>query len=281
MKKVGGAFFALLFPLIYLGAMLIVEIIAMVIMIIVNIDDLTSEYGFNDLINSFMSGNRLAIPSIISAIVGTGFAFLLAKKAKGIKLFENKPFDIKLALLCLLTALGGAFGLEYIATLIFPNSKPAENPIQNEFTFWIAVYAAIIAPICEELIFRKFMIDSAKKSRVPAPVICIMSGVVFAVVHDPTSAVYLFVTFVIGLIMALIYYKTNNILYPIILHAVNNTLSCVFMYLYEKDSSALDILEKEIWYIAGIAVFIISSAGIFLITKKNKNIDSLEQPIFK
>lgn len=85
------------------------------------------------------------------------------------------------------------------------------------------VIMVILAPVFEELIFRKFLIDRAVRYGQGAAVI--ISGLMFALFHGNLSqALY---AFCIGLLFGFIYVRTGRIRYPIILHCVINFIGSV------------------------------------------------------
>lgn len=95
-------------------------------------------------------------------------------------------------------------------------------------SFWLRVlFVGVLAPIFEELIFRKTLIDNcAKYGQWPA---IIISGLFFGLFHGNFQQ-FFFATF-IGMFFAYIYLKTGNIVYTILYHmAMNLTTSIVTVY---------------------------------------------------
>ena len=82
----------------------------------------------------------------------------------------------------------------------------------------IFIFIVMGAPVIEELFFRKLLIDKTlacgKKTAVLA------SALIFALVHGNfQQSLY---TFFMGLLLAFLYVKTANIVYPILLHMIIN-----------------------------------------------------------
>ncbi|WP_295721662.1 CPBP family intramembrane glutamic endopeptidase [uncultured Methanobrevibacter sp.] len=77
------------------------------------------------------------------------------------------------------------------------------------------------APIIEELIFRG-VIFTRLRPRLGIIWAMIISSALFALLHDPSGMIS---AFVFGLCMCVIYLKTDNIIIPMIIHCLNNTLS--------------------------------------------------------
>ncbi len=86
---------------------------------------------------------------------------------------------------------------------------------------------AVFAPILEELIFRKMMIDRLHNYGETA--VIVFTALCFGLFHG--NVTQLFYTTGVGLFLGYVYCKTGKIHYTIILHIVNNTLSTSIMLL--------------------------------------------------
>lgn len=89
------------------------------------------------------------------------------------------------------------------------------------------VTVGIFGPIAEELAFRGALYGGLRK-KFGTAVATVISAAIFAVAHQ--NSYLILMTAVLGLMLALIYESTNNLLYPILLHMLNNTLSCVDVF---------------------------------------------------
>ena len=85
---------------------------------------------------------------------------------------------------------------------------------------------AVIPAVCEEMIFRGVLVNALKhKGKVFAVVI---SSIMFSIFHfSPTQLIY---PVCFGLILSIVYLRTNNILFPMLLHFINNALSLSIQY---------------------------------------------------
>jgi membrane protease YdiL (CAAX protease family) len=88
---------------------------------------------------------------------------------------------------------------------------------------------AIVAPILEELLFRKLLID--RVGQYGQKVAVVMSGFLFGLAHGNFEQ--FFYAFFIGMMFAYIYIKTGKIKYSIILHCILNSASVILMVLLE------------------------------------------------
>jgi membrane protease YdiL (CAAX protease family) len=82
------------------------------------------------------------------------------------------------------------------------------------------IYTVIIAPICEELVFRGLMISSLEGA-MKKPIAVLITAILFSVVHLP-SLIALGYTFLLGLILGFVYIKTKSLFPCIILHMLFN-----------------------------------------------------------
>lgn len=109
-----------------------------------------------------------------------------------------------------------------------------------------ALTALLIAPLFEELFFRKFLFHKllGENGFVSA---LLVSSALFSIIHWETP-LNLIPAFIFGLISAYIFYKTQNIIYSIILHFLYNALSQLTYYKAELYSDWLNWLNFGILY---------------------------------
>ena len=126
------------------------------------------------------------------------------------------------------------------------------------------IIIAICAPIMEELLFRKYLVDRTIKYG--EGVAIVFSGLVFGLFHGNLSQFSYAVT--LGMFFAFIYIKTKKIVYTIILHMLQNFMGSVvgifimeksgFMKLAEQLEGLTDdaeIMALMMENLAGIGIF--------------------------
>lgn len=79
----------------------------------------------------------------------------------------------------------------------------------------MAVAAVLVAPVCEELVFRGYLYPVMKKFAGPW-IAAICSGLIFAAAHGSLAA--LLPLFIFGIVLAVLYEKTGSIWAPIAVH---------------------------------------------------------------
>lgn len=171
---------------------------------------------------------------ILSLMVGVFYKQLI----HDFKIFKSY---FKEYFVLILKTWGKALVLVAIAAIIIyitTNKMKANNQIalQNSFNsnpVFIAILAMFYAPIAEELMFRGVFRKFIKNKKL----FIIVSGVVFGLMHviDDSKTLaefsYVFVYSILGIYLAGIYAKTNNLCTNIFMHFMQNTLSVIGMIL--------------------------------------------------
>ena len=164
--------------------------------------------------------------------------------------------------------------------------NPLFDVVDNMSPITMILFAAILAPIWEELLFRKFIIDRVVNyGEVTA---MLMSGVMFGLYHgNLAQCTY---AFAIGCFLAFIYIRTGRIGYTIAIHMFINGFSTIltkFMlnginigemqgYLLNGDTEGyMNFVQDHMAALAGVALlgmFVIMAvfAGLILIIVLHK-----------
>lgn len=94
--------------------------------------------------------------------------------------------------------------------------------VNNEKYIWVFLSIVFIGPLFEEVFFRGIVYNSLNKFKegiFPA----IVSGILFGLWHaQPVQTSY---TIIMGIILGLVYMKTQNLFYPFMIHMLNNLYS--------------------------------------------------------
>ena len=131
-----------------------------------------------------------------------------------------------------------------------------DSILQITLTF---LYVAIAPAICEELFFRKGIMDVSKKYGLKFSIL--LSAFLFGLLH--LNLMQGINAFILGLLFAIIYAYTGNIKYTIILHLFNNGLGCLEMLA----SSYSEIGNDTLLYVINPIVLIISILGFIYFIK--------------
>lgn len=273
-KKIGNFFLALLVPVIYFAAMIIVQIIVSIVWAIISAVTGKS-------IDAIMEYNNLMIITAISMVGGIIITFVYVKLVFKIPLFDKHRINILMILLSLVIGVSAGYFAGNLPELLFPNGKPAVNAVTEDFSIMTVITAAILAPICEELVFRKYMLDAGKKRGLSAILMIIVSSLAFAIAHDPTSIIYITATAILGTTFAICYHKSGVIIYCMLMHFANNGLACIVTWAEHNTDAAEAAVEAEmttsqsiIFTVVCFAVLAVSMFAFCKLAKKNKKDDN-------
>ena len=114
------------------------------------------------------------------------------------------------------------------------NEEIITKMLLSEGALPMIISVVILAPLAEELLFRKIMFGVCEKTLNLKPIITIiLSTLVFSFIHvtDVESLKYIFQYIPLALIMCSIYHLSdNNIFASILIHAANNGISVILTY---------------------------------------------------
>lgn len=84
-------------------------------------------------------------------------------------------------------------------------------------------------PFCEEIIFRGMFFNTfcTKKTKANKWIGIIVSGFLFAYVHDSSFSKFIFVYWAMGCILGWVYLETKDLRYSMIAHMLNNAMSLI------------------------------------------------------
>ncbi len=89
----------------------------------------------------------------------------------------------------------------------------------------VCVLVTVVAPVCEEILFRGFIFRSLSNWRGPWPA-AVATGILFGVVHGLSApAVDLAPLALLGFLLCAVYWKTGSLYLTILAHATNNALA--------------------------------------------------------
>ncbi len=134
-------------------------------------------------------------------------------------------------------ALGMGYLFNYVTTLVIMaveaiSGQSTSNVLENqlsEMPAWLAVLAVgVIAPVCEELIFRRLLLDRLR----PFGDRCAIwiSALAFGLFH--MNLYQILYAVVLGLIFGGVVIKTGKLWHVIVFHAIINNFSLLISYLY-------------------------------------------------
>ena len=178
---------------------------------------------------TFSSFVTPATMAIVIILAGLSTCYILWRK--GIvrlpEAFDGRSIRWPQILLGILGVILGVFATDLLSEqLNLPNLIEAEMT-EIVGTFWGVLAVAVIGPIVEELVFREGIQGSMLRSGVRPWVAAVVSALCFGIIHlNPAQVPF---AFVVGLMLAVIYEKTGNVVITSLLHILNNSVSVALM----------------------------------------------------
>ena len=216
--------------------------------------------------------------AICNYIIPFPLFYWLMKKLNTVKIekkgIDAKTFLIYMSITLTLMWIGNIIGL--IITMLLGGAIQTEigNPVQqviNSTNIWFnLLIISIVAPIFEEILFRKMLVDRTIKYG--AKVSIILSAVVFGFFHGNLNQ--FFYAFLMGGFFAYVYIKTGNIKYTIIFHAIVNFMGSVVSLIVAEASMNLqtNFNPTDAFIVTAyfILILIILAIGFYGLTKYKK-----------
>ena len=149
-------------------------------------------------------------------------------------------------------------------------TNPLVNMLEGSNWIWSLIFAGILSPIIEEMMFRGVMLN--KLRRYGDKVAIITTAILFGLFHANFSQFFYAVA--LGMIFAYVALKTGTIKYSIILHIVVNIMGGVILPAVIGDGSNIVAVGC-----VGLALLAILIVGLVLLIKNRKNISLLDGEI--
>lgn len=145
--------------------------------------------------------------------------------------------------------------------------------ILDGVTFIPALLVIALAPaICEEALFRGYLLAAAKKKFKPVTAILIVAAL-FGIYH--LSLVKFFTTGLLGAAFCYVVYKTGSIFLSCLMHFINNAISVVFMFYEQEMMEMIPVFFKETLNVSDVVILlavaaVCSVAGVAFINLGSK-----------
>ncbi len=220
----------------------------------------------------------MIVNSLLMYAVGGGITYLIIKDLplaeERERITSSPSFFITAFFICIsLLYIGNMVSLILMGIVNGIQGKPTINPIGEVIdqmnTWGIFLSMVVMAPIFEELFFRKLLIDRVRQYGDKTAII--VSGFVFGLSHG--NFYQFFYAFALGAVFSYIYLRTGKVIYTIIFHAIINFMGSIV---------ALYILQYQ-WLSAVYGLFILVSiiAGVvlFIFHWKNLIFNQGEKPV--
>jgi len=259
------------FPLLYIGAQLIVSIIYVVIIAIpVAFKSATESASSGDFFHPeyiydlLMSDINLLVPLIISVFVTFLVIFLIQRKEWKTDRFWSFA-GLKVSTLALCLFLGAAMNILtiFILAMLGINQEPSvfDEILGNNFMIeFLAI--SIFAPVLEEITFRGIVLKRLSKMTGKHTAV-FLQALIFGVIHlNLLQGTY---TFFLAIFIGYIYLWFDSIWYAIAIHLAYNGINIALFYL-------LGDSKVDMFYFLVIAfvVFVVSMVSLVALAEQRE-----------
>ena len=94
----------------------------------------------------------------------------------------------------------------------------------------IFISIGLLGPIIEEVVFRGVLLERLFFSKVGSIGAIGISSLTFAFFHFHYNPIQMFSLFAFGVFLGLVKLKTSNIIYPIAIHSLGNTIALLYLF---------------------------------------------------
>ena len=222
--------------------------------------------------------NYIAI-AISFYFIGFPIFYVMVRKLPDGEKKESKSLSVGKMILLFFMSYAILYVVNFLTTIllmIIAAIKGSEimNPIANVVGtsnwIWSLIFAGILSPIVEEMLFRGIMLNKIRMYG--DKVAIITTAIMFGLFHANFSQFFYAVG--LGVIFAYVTLKTGTIKYSIILHIVINIVGSVIMPSIVGDGSNIALIG-----VAGLVLIAITIIGIVLLINNRKNIHLSESEI--
>lgn len=187
-------------------------------------------------------GYILLVADIIVVALFVAIKYINLKTA-----FSTSKIQWRLAPLIILAAIAGIFASGLINEKFELEDLLGEEMLAIASTIPGMLAIAIVGPIAEEIVFRGALIGKLRQKGLGPWASILISAFMFGVVHgNPIQIPFAMIT---GVILGIIYIKTESVVLCSICHILNNTFAVVMMNLYgdtTSDTTWTDILGSDL-----------------------------------
>lgn len=157
---------------------------------------------------------------------------------------EKKPFRFGAWILFLLVGFGlmymgnqvSMIVMEFLYAILGYNPMNSLDSVVTNSNIWAnLLFLVVVAPVGEELVFRKLIIDRTHKYG--CLVSAMFSGIVFGLMHG--NLYQCFYAFALGLLLGYLYYSTGKLYLTMGIHAVINLISGVLAGMLSENLNAM------------------------------------------
>ena len=196
-----------------------------------------NESELKNIIEKFAyDGDLISLAEIPSALVGIGLIILFASMKKPFTVRNYLQFHLPESPIKTILKWIGIMVLVFIvmegANILLERETPefmskVYDSTNNKFMLWIAV--AVAAPFFEEFLFRGFLLEGLRYTRIGVVGAILVTSASWAIIHMQYGWFEIISIFFIGIIFAIAQLKTKSLFVPIAMHMFMNLTASIMM----------------------------------------------------
>jgi uncharacterized protein len=190
-----------------------------------------------DYYNTY-EGIIISAGAIFCEIIGVCLILVFIRLRKGLSISEYLGLR-RISLKTVLVSLGVLIGLSLILDVLenalgVPTSRNEQfySELYNNVwppLFWIGI--VIIGPVFEEVLFRGFLFEGFRHSRLGVVGTIILTSMVWSLLHLPDNLFTIGGIFILGLALGFMRFRSNSLWSPLFMHSCQNLIATILMTL--------------------------------------------------
>ena len=219
---------------------------------------------------------QLGITLIVTGLLTALTCWFTLKMIRMRQTFDASHINWSMACIAFLAAIAGIFATDLISEQLNLPNLMEEQFLNLAHNFWGILGVAVVGPVVEELVFREGILGHMLRKGVEPWTAMIISAILFGAIHmNPAQIPF---AAIMGLLLAIIYYKTGNIVITSLIHIFNNSLAVVEMNLLGEEAKTFSYTEGMAGkFVAGVAIIVGIALCIILLQKFWKNV---QEPVY-
>ena len=219
---------------------------------------------------------QLGITLIVTGLLTALTCWFTLKMIRMRQTFDASHINWSMACIAFLAAIAGIFATDLISEQLNLPNLMEEQFLNLAHNFWGILGVAVVGPVVEELVFRAGILGHMLRKGMEPWTAMIVSAILFGAIHmNPAQIPF---AAIMGLLLAIIYYKTGNIVITSLIHIFNNSLAVVEMNLLGEEAKTFSYTEGMGGkFVAGVAIIVGIALCIILLQKFWKNV---QEPVY-
>ena len=196
-----------------------------------------NEPELKNIIEKFAyDGDLISLAEIPSALVGIGLIILFASMKKPLTVSNYLQLQLPESPIKTILKWIGIMMLVFLVmegtNILLEREIPefmskVYSSTNNKVLLWIAV--VIAAPFFEEFLFRGFLLEGLRYSRIGVVGAILLTSASWAIIHMQYGWFEIVTIFFIGIILAIAQLKTKSLYVPIAMHMFMNLIASIMM----------------------------------------------------